>query len=247
MERLSEYPPMASPFRLFSLYDFFSVFIPGLATLIGFYMLLPRPEHISIVAAVIPVLVLAFVFGQALHSFADFTEDAIGKLGIAPRHRTMFAKKISEPDQPEKRIVAVFKKECESLFSDPSLIDDGDDGPGDEDWEALYTIIQSYINCSEVGRSRKLQAIYAFSRSMAVLLFGLPIVYLVHYYFRTVSIVDRPPKYLKFFPTFGDFIEVSLPLCWLGAILFTYSRYTYRQYFIQYLISDFVSIRDGED
>ena len=59
-------------------------------------------------------------------------------------------------------------------------------------------------------------------------------------------IVSRPPKYLLFFPNFGEFIEAVFPLSMTGGLIFLYATYSYKRYFIQYLVSDFVSIGVAE-
>ena len=71
---------MPRPFRLFSTYDFFSVLLPGLATALGLYMLIPRSIEIGIIAALLPILVLSFVFGQALHSLSAWFEAVLSCL-----------------------------------------------------------------------------------------------------------------------------------------------------------------------
>lgn len=79
---------------------------------------------------------------------------------------------------------------------------------------------------------------------MLVLLAGLPIFYYLYNYLQLRGyFFDRPSKYLLFFPNFGEFIEAIWPLCWLGTGLFLYSAYSYRRFFLQYLISDFVTLR----
>lgn len=232
---------MTRPFRLFSTYDFFSVFVPGLATLMGFYMLLPRPESLSVVVAIIPVLVLAFVFGQALHSMSALTEKLLGHTRFCKSHRTHFAEKITNPKCHQQRVVDHFKEQCAVELRDDSYLLSDQGALSVAEWKELYPVIQSKIYSTEGGRSQTFQAIYAFSRSMSLLLLGLPVLYFAHYFFRTViPVVDRPPKYLQFFPSFADFIEVAIPLCWLGSLLFLYSVITYKRNFVKYLLSDFI-------
>lgn len=90
------------------------------------------------------------------------------------------------------------------------------------------------------------QSIFAFSRSMFVLLSGLPVLYAVHYRFRVIGVISRQPKYLSYFPDYADFMEVVIPLCLAGAALFAYTAYSYKRYFVQYLISDFIALREQE-
>ncbi|WP_336346202.1 MULTISPECIES: hypothetical protein [Halalkalicoccus] len=212
----------------------------------SFYMVIPREISLGPIAAIIPVLVLAFVLGQALHSLAALFEQLLGKTGSVSSHRTLFAEKVLDHDNAEKRIVDEFKVECSRLLHDPSLLKGNEDeeSPSLQEWKELYPTIQSYIYNRDIGRSRTFQAIYAFSRSMSVLFAGLPLFYIIYYCLQQNGVFfDRPSKYLSFFPNFGEFIEVAWPLCWIGAALFLYSTYSYRRFFIQYLISDFVALR----
>lgn len=236
---------MARPFRLFSVYDFFSVFIPGLATLLGFYLLLPKPITIGIIAAVIPILVLSFVFGQALHALSAFCESLLSDCtGCIMSHRDHFGHKLTNSKEGEKRVTNKFKKECGFLFSDIDMMNNKRELTENE-WKKLYPLIQSHIYQTQSGRSQTFQSIYAFSRSMLVLLIGLPMLYSVHYFFRTaVPVIDRPPKYLLYFPSFPDFAEAIIPLCVLGALLFAYSSYSYKRYFVQYLVTDYIVERE---
>jgi hypothetical protein len=235
---------MARPFRLFSVYDFFSVFIPGLATLLSFYLLLPKPITIGIIAAVIPILVLSFVFGQALHALSALFESKFSNWTRIMSHRDHFGHKLANPDEGEQRVINRFKKECGFMLGDTEIMKQTDELTKDE-WKRLYPIIQSHVYQTQSGRSQTFQAIYAFSRSMLILLTGLPILYLIHYFFRTIiPRIDRDPKYLLYFPSFWDFIEVAIPLCILGALLFAYSSYSYKRYFVQYLVADYILERE---
>lgn len=233
---------MARPFRLFTIYDFFSVFLPGLATALGLVLLLPEDIEISLIVALLPLLVLSFVFGQALHSTAAFTESVLSRCERINSHRETFASELNSPDKVGDQAVRQFKEELAIALRDNDLMND--DATEDDDWSGTYTFIQSYIYSNEVGRSRTFQAIFAFSRSMTVLLSGLPLLYLIHQEIRShTNIIDREPYYFQFFDGFGEFIEAFFPLSILGAILFLYSAYSYKKYFAQYLITDFVAIR----
>ncbi|WP_143105117.1 hypothetical protein [Halogeometricum rufum] len=131
------------------------------------------------------------------------------------------------------------------MFRDPAFIDIGSE-VCTEKWSELYPLVQSYIYNSEVGRSRMFQSIFSFARSMFVLLTGLPVLYAIHFYFRQNGTIARPPKYLLYFPSYADFMEVVIPLCIAGALLFGYTAYSYKRYFAEYLISDFVALREQE-
>lgn len=236
---------MARPFRLFSIYEFFSVFIPGLATAFGLALLLPMDIDVSLAVALLPLLVLSFVFGQALHSAAAFIEAGLARLKLVNSHREAFASELNYPEKVGPQVVRQFKEELAIALRDEDLMNDS--VMEEDDWSEIYTFVQSYIYSHEVGRSRIFQAIFAFSRSMTVLLSGLPILYVFHQIVRSqTSIIDREPNYLRFFDNYREFIEAFVPLSVLGAILFLYGAYSYKNYFAQYLIADFVAIRQQD-
>ena len=232
---------MAPPFRLFSVYDFFSVLLPGLATVLGFYMLIPGPIEIGIIAALLPTLVLSFVFGQALHSLSAWFEAILSRIQLVSSHRTQFGDYVRE--NSDNHVVQKFREDCGYEFRDSELINTEQCSLSKDAWKELYPYVQSYIYTHDGGRSRTFQAIFAFSRSMTVFLFGLPLLYLLHFLLDSTGIIiSRPPKYLLFFPSFREFIEAVLPLSWIGMLVFLYATYSYKRYFVQYLVSDFVSI-----
>jgi len=236
---------MARPFRLFSVYDFFSVLLPGLATVFGFYMLIPKPIEIGILAALLPILVLSFVFGQALHSLSAWFEAVLNRTRLVSSHRTQFGEYLCE--NSDEYVVQKFREECAYVFRDSGLIDIEREDSAKDTWKELYPYVQSHIYTDDTGRSRTFQAIFAFSRSMTVFLLGLPLLYILHFSLDSAGIiVSRPPKYLLFFPDFREFIEAVWPLSWIGMLIFLYATYSYKRYFVQYLVSDFVSINTQE-
>ncbi|GAB6861248.1 hypothetical protein ACFR97_14385 [Haloplanus litoreus] len=232
---------MARPFGLFSKYDFFSVFVPGLATVFGFYMIIPKEIDIPVVSAIIPTLVLSFVFGQALHSLSVLVENLIGKVGFAATHRDQFYSRLNQDsDTTAKKVEEI----CESHIEDDGI--DGELDFSSDSNDAVYSFVQSYVYIHDIGRSRTFQSIFAFSRSMTVFLFGLIPLYLTHQYLREVGVVARDPKYLVFFPNFGDFAQTVIPLAFMGGLVFWYSAYKYKSYFVEYLITDFISLNASD-
>ena len=83
---------------------------------------------------------------------------------------------------------------------------------------------------------------------MFLLLFGLPVVYEAHHQLQLLGVIRRSPKYTEFFMDYPEFMEAALPLCWIGAALFLYGTWKYKDFFVQYLISDFIILRlDAND
>lgn len=238
---------MPRPFRLFSAYDFFSVFVPGLAATFGLYLLIPRDIEVNLTAALIPTLVFAFVFGQALHAFSDFVHMLLAKLGLVSSHRERFAAAVAEPDDQNEVQIDKFKQVTVRFVGTSEMRHQMENGLSTQQWKALYPMVQSQVYNYGQGRSINFQAIYAFSRSMTVLLFGLPILFRIHHYVQEIGLFQRDPIYMEFFPTYSRLMEAALPLCIIGGVLFFISTYNYQRNFVKYLISDFIVIREDGD
>lgn len=252
---------MPRPFRLFTHYDFFSVFVPGFVAIIGFSMMLPidmlRSPLRNFAIALLPTLILAFVFGQSLHSIADLFERYHNKpilnTWISPfsgGFRTRFAERMSG-EGPElsgetgaEIAESRFRQACNELLEDELLNFGGNEFTA-EDWERIYPTIQSQIYASETGRSITFQAIYAFCRSM----FTLSLLLFAIYTF--FGLLDK--GILQIGPSV-DFVKRSLlvnyfwyiwPLSLIGLITYWYAMVSYKRYFVQYLIGDFITVRYG--
>lgn len=265
---------MPRPFRLFSHYDFFSVFIPGFATVLGIFVLIPVPITdgniwSNLALALLPTLVLAFVFGQALHSIADFLErhheKPLLRLNVSPYSggfRSEFAERINYSyeedinddagDLGEQIVNERFREACSVLLSN-ELVNYGGEEMTADDWKEIYPVVQSQIYASEAGRSRTFQSIYAFCRSMFTLSSLLSIAYLIYAVFRAgyfpswiISLLG-----LETDPLQGSLIAIylwwTLPLSAIGVITFGYAAISYKSYFVQYLISDFLTITYGRE
>lgn len=76
--------------RLFSLYNFFSVFLPGLVFIVCVAPLFPRNLPLNAFTAVVPLLAMGFVVGQALHSLAVGAQRLFG----FESHRERFARTV---------------------------------------------------------------------------------------------------------------------------------------------------------
>lgn len=238
---------MPRPFRLFSAYDFFSVFVPGLATTFSLYLLIPQNIEVSFTSVLIPTLLLAFIFGQALHAFSAFLHNIGSKYDIVKSHREIFAEMIEDSDDWNGIHINKFKQAIVQFDGTPEMQNRMYDGLCTQEWETLYTVVQSQVYNYGQGRSISFQAIYAFSRSMSVLLFGLLPLFYVHHYAQEIGLFQRDPLYMEFFPTFHRLMEAAVPLCIIGGLLFLISTFSYRRNFVKYLISDFIIIRDDKE
>lgn len=234
----------ASP-RRFDLYDFFSVLLPGLAAILGTYPFLPRSFSPTAFGAVLPLLTGGFVFGRAIHTGAVAIEEWAGIAG----HRKRFAEEIYSPSVLAPGTIDRFYGLCYERFGDIGI------GRSSENFRkqnpqsvaTLYTAVRSDVHIDSRGRSRSFQAIYAFYRSMwfvSLLLAGIYTMYGVIGYvgvaFPYVTKIAR----LNIDPAL--FVITALAIIAGAYTTFRKSKTTYRDLFVQYLITDFIALRGAE-
>lgn len=258
---------MARPFRLFREYDFFGILLPGLASVIFLYLLLPRDLRIGLSAGIVFVGVFAFIFGQALHAAALFVEilpEMVSRLlGISWSHRKKFEKELNDPSYFDQRNIRAFRQAADRVcpgFSSRSHF--GPDVYSPDEALSLYAFVRSYLHSHDQSRASSIKAIYGFCRNMFVLLLGLVPVYLTYGFLSSaqnfafgvsgIGYIDRAGKYILFFPDFGEFLRAAVPLSLLGASIFLIGMFLHQRFFIQYLISDFLAVshtdsHEGQD
>lgn len=249
------------PFRLFREYDFFGVLLPGLASVVFLYMLIPRNVELTFPASVLFVVVFAFVFGQALHSVALFVEslpEIVSRVSsLSWSHRKKFEKELKDPDYVSRETVKRLRWEGARLCPGFPYREEFSEGAYTErEAFALYTFLRSYLHANEHSRSGNIKAMYAFCRNMLVLLFGLVPLYLLYGHLDSDTGVDlllpdrgfinRPGKYLEFFPNYLRFLEAMIPLALIGGMLFLVGTFVYQRFYVQYLVSDFLTVRDAD-
>lgn len=227
--------------RLFSLYNFFSVFLPGFVFLLGITPLLPAGVPTNAVTTLIPFLALGFVVGQAIHSLAVRAERAFGH----ERHRTRFTDELAgRTNRLDDGLVQEFRT-CysASTFQLPLDVpdDDGEAADSSLDNSAIYALVQSHIHTEEAGRSRTFQAIYAFCRSLWFESF-----FLMFFYWSFVAVaavVDIEYPLLVLSTTdLPETLLISTVICGFSVFVFKYAADQYQEYFVQYLLTDFVVI-----
>lgn len=229
----------------FELYDIFSVFVPGLTLLIVLVPFLPQTVDPSSLEVIVPLLVLGFVVGRALHTIAVDFERKLGR----PSHRDRFASELANPESLSQATIAEFLYECESAFEsvDQRAIRKISNDTG-MSAESLYVNVRSRIHMDSRGRSRTFQAIYSFHRSMWLVTLLAAAAYLVYgladgsgYTTDAVSFTTHIGG-MGFSP--GLLITASYLTLLVGAKAFSDARGEYQKYFIQYLIADFLTICD---
>lgn len=231
--------------RLFDLYSFFSVFLPGFAFLLGIVPLLPRGVPTGAVSALVPLLVLGFVVGQAIHSLAVWAEEAFGH----ERHRVRFGEEL---EGRTNRFDETLVQEFYSCYSDSSFevplvsLDEDEDTEESFDYSTIYALVQSYVHATEAGRSRVFQAIYALCRS---LWFGSFLLLFLYWFVASYAvIVNAEPRMLLL--TAGHLFETLLLFtvgCGFAIFVFKYAADQYQEHFVQYLLADFIVLSRGYD
>ena len=225
--------------RLFSLYNFFSVFLPGFVLLLGVAPVFPANFPIDTVATFVPLLALGFVAGQAVHSVAVHAEKTFGH----DRHRTRFADELERrTNRVDEALVCEFRR-CydESHFElAPEFPEDSDEHEELTDSSAIYPLVQSHVHTEEVGRSRTFQAVYAFCRSLWFEAFFLMVFYWTFILIAAITGVEYQSLFLSTTTDLPETLLISTALCGLCLSVFKYAADQYREHFVQYLLADFV-------
>jgi len=233
--------------RRFDLYDFFSVFLPGATFILGVVPFLPRQAPIGSVGVLLPIIILGFSIGRAIHTAAN----SIDEYFDTPGHREHFRWELQNTDKGDmdQGVVDRFYKRSKKLFGeDIGLPDDRSDITA-EQADALYALVRSYIHIDSRGRSRTFQAVYSFYRSMWLVSLLLVVVYVAYGLIRMSGISQEMVNYY----TYISSLDIAPVVFVLGSLVVVTSSYTtfrgaktnYQQYFIQYLISDFLVLRDS--
>lgn len=224
--------------RLFSLYNFFSVFLPGFVFLLGIVPLLPRDALTDATTALVPLLALGFVVGQAVHSLAVWGEKAFGH----ERHRTRFSDELDDQtSRLDHGLVREFRTcYANSSFEVPLLFPDEDESDDREiDYASIYTLVQSYVHTEDIGRSRIFQAIYAFCRSLWFGSFFLTLLYWSVVIYVVTANAD-PEIFLLTTGPLSESVFLSTIVCGTCVFVFKYAADQYQEHFVQYLLADFV-------
>lgn len=236
----------SSVVQLFSLYNFFSVFVPGFVFVLGVVPLLPEGARVTAVTSLVPVLALAFVVGQGIHSLAVRVEAALGHDG----HRTRFADElVGRTGRFDDALVREFWNCYRGTdFSTPVDFEADENTDPSVARTAIYVLVQSYVHTAELGRSRNFQAVYAFCRSLWFGSFCLTFLYWSFALYATVLNLGYHP----IVPATDSLLELlvlSTTVCGLCVFVFKYAADQYREHFVQYLLADFVvlSRRAAED
>jgi len=232
--------------RRFDLYDFFSIFIPGAATLLLLLPFAPRNLMFPTGAVAGAIIIGGFVVGRGIHATALWLEG----LADAQTHRDAFVTELRAPSNVSHDLASEFYTACTDAFDLddlPAARSQLDDSHTDE-LEGLYTRVRSYVHIDARGRSRTFQAVLDFYRGIWIGTLAVAIVYMLYALVTSVGIL--PVSGVNYRSYLG---VLSLPptLIFYGVALviggaygtFERVRSDYRTFYTQYLFSDFVVLQ----
>lgn len=230
--------------RRFDLYDFFSVFLPGATLVIGLLPFLPSDTEFGVGAAGI-IVVLGFVIGRAIHGSAILFDQYWENSG----HRELFVDQLTNPEVLSPSIVDRFFHICCEVYDDLGLCEDRSESVASDDVEPLYTLVRSYIHMDSRGRSRTFQAVYAFYRSMWLVSLLLGCVYYVYSIARLLGVTVDTVDYYTYIssldvPT-AAIMGLSIAVALFAYRVFRDAKERHQRYYVQYLITDFITLYEA--
>lgn len=235
---------MVAGTRPLDLYDFFSVFVPGAAFIVGLVPFLPDGSDVTALGAVVPIVVGGYVVGRGFHSLAAWLDGVVGEA-----HRTRFFSQVAatEPEDFADDVRNQFLTRCNRRFGIPaSPVVRNPAAANRNTLRSLYSTVRSHAHIDGRGRSRTFQAVYAFHRSMWVIVVVLGILYLGYAFVRIQRGTEGIVAYRSILRSIGLdplvlFLLVAITLS-LSFATFRRSKATYRKHFVEYLVADFLTI-----
>ncbi|WP_135824759.1 hypothetical protein [Halorussus ruber] len=150
----------------------------------------------------------------------------------------------------DQGVVDRFYRRSKELFGEDIGLPEDRSDVSDDQADALYALVRSYIHIDSRGRSRTFQAVYSFYRSMWLISLLLVVIYVGYGLIRITGISQEMVNYY----TYISSLQISPVVLVLGSLVVVTSSYTtfrgakqkYQKYFIQYLVSDFLVLRDSD-
>jgi len=225
------------------LYDFFSVLLPGVYLLTTLIPFLPQSLPLGTVASAVVLLVGGYVVGRAIHNASR----AYDQRKNIPSNRDTFINTIKSDD------ISILTPEYKNQFYTTARQNTGVQcfppnrtDASDDDLSALYVHVRSRLYQHGNVRSQSFQAIYAFYRSahfatlIAAICYGA---YGVGQIFGTWSGFGSYSTYIGSLGLEPGTLVLGAELFFVSS-LFTLAnaKTDYRDYFIEYLIADYLSI-----
>jgi hypothetical protein len=234
--------------RQFDLYDFFSVLIPGAAFLIGVAPFLPNQAVSFSVPSVIVLIILGFVFGRFIHASGLLLERFFG----ATSNRDYFISELENPSSTSPSLVDEFYRCAQDAFPSVDIPDERSElkeKDFSDELEQLYVLVRSYIHMDARGRSRTFQAVLDFYRGIWVGSLFLVIIYVAYV---VIVVLGWNSREIIGYQSYLGALDIHFAIIFFAAVFvlggayatFEQVRSDYRAYFVQYLFSDFVVLRD---
>lgn len=235
-------PPFTNS-TLFDLYDFFSMFIPGSTLIIGLLPLLPTEAKLEPYGLAVIILILGYVVGRGVHSAAESADNFFGN----PNHRDLFISALGtrQNDPTVGNLLDEFYRTVRRDLSIGDVPENRTDASSNV-LGMMYVQARSVVHMDGRGRAKTFQATFAFYRSIHFVMISLATIYvfysLVHYY-------DAVPRGIGVETYLGALnvspsILAGISELLAGISLFTFhdAKSDHRQYYIQYLIQEYLLI-----
>ena len=235
--------------RRFDLYDFFSVFIPGAATILGLFPLAPQNIPVPAGAVVGIVVIGGFVVGRGVHATALWLEEQAG----ATTHRQCFIEELQNPSRVSADLATEFYGGSLKAFDVKGLPAHRTDldQSHEEQLRSLYTRARSYLHIDARGRSRTFQAVLDFYRSIWVSSAIVAGVYMLYALLLLLGAFAPGVAGVAQYQSYLGTLDLPPGIIFYGAVFviggaygtFERVRSDYRQFYIEYLFSDFVVLQ----
>ncbi len=245
----------------FSIYNFFSVLLPGVFLLFGLYPFLPVGIERPGLLFLLPVLAFSFALGQLVHILSVFIE----RLLDIPSHRDQLKSEVCKSKHVAPCVSWEFHRACREQFPHLGLsYDKIGDYEDKKLGRSIYIHVRSVVESEGRGRAQIFQSIYAFCRSIYVSGIILALVYFVF----AILILDdtfilpilgevtistavvQDSFYEPIIGTVGiDPVLIVASAIAFGALCyyaFRHARTEYRRHYITYLMTEFILITSDQ-
>lgn len=238
--------------RQLDLYDFFSILIPGAIFIIGLFPFLPRETPLFSTGTLIATLILGFVAGRTIHAATLLVN---GYLTYPTSHRDTFVNQLLDPNTITTELADSFWEKATDAFGSLDLPDDRGDLSRESHTgclKDLYGLVRGYIHMDARGRSRTFQAVFDFYQCM---LTTCVLLFIIYSCYTVLLALYFPTEEWGGYESYIYSLDLWPPIVFFGAGLiflvpfttFRKVRSSYRKFYIQYLISDFIVLRQDPD
>lgn len=252
-------PPASG--RSLNLYNFFAIFLPGFLFIILLIPFSPQSIDIRTPLAAIPLIAVGFVIGQALHTISIIVQSLPAGNTTTTSHRELFVQAVDDQSEHSPKIPNPLISRFKTSVNDQHSGEDTgplntDNATSNDEIKSVYHLARSKIHADGRGRSRVFQSIYAFSRSVQVMILVVGVIYIVYAIldFVDISQAFASQSSLEFSvqiytPLIASALEqplVVIPLAILGMALgygiFNKTTAQYKRNYVEYTLADYVVI-----